>query len=111
MQYKVKTLSVGGRGNKIFYYGETVSDENFPGSNAKDLVKSGHLEPINKESVEIIETVSSVEEAEEVDLSNLNPEVKSYEEITVKELREITGNSDPKLRKADLYDMYVNQMN
>ncbi|MCE3278036.1 MAG: hypothetical protein K0S44_227 [Bacteroidetes bacterium] len=48
-EYKVKALSVGGLGNKIFSFGDFVTDENFPRGNAKLLVEQGFLEPVTKE--------------------------------------------------------------
>ena len=43
MQYKVIAASVGGRKNKIFSYGATVSDTDFPSGNAEILVQKGFL--------------------------------------------------------------------
>lgn len=46
-QYKVIALSVGGKGNKIFNSGDTVTELNFPEGNAAKLVEEGFLEPID----------------------------------------------------------------
>lgn len=45
-KYKVKTLYLGGLGNKIFKSGDTVTEKNFPEGNAAKLVKEGAIEPI-----------------------------------------------------------------
>lgn len=47
-RYKVKTLHIGGLGNKVFNHGDTVTERNFPKGNADLLVKSGHLEYIDE---------------------------------------------------------------
>lgn len=42
-RYKVKSLNVSGKNNKIHYYGEIVSDNNFLPGHALELEKDGHL--------------------------------------------------------------------
>lgn len=47
-QYRVKSLSVGGRGNKIFRTGDVVNENQFPEGVADKHVVSGHLELIGE---------------------------------------------------------------
>ncbi len=47
-KYKVKTLYLGGLGNKIFRSGDTVTEKNFPKGNAEKLAKSGAIELIEE---------------------------------------------------------------
>jgi hypothetical protein len=42
-KFKVKSLAVSGRGNKIFRTGDEVFEGQFPDGRAKQLVKQGHL--------------------------------------------------------------------
>lgn len=46
MRYRVISLNVSGRGNRIFYSGEEVNDLQFLPNAASDLARKGHLEPI-----------------------------------------------------------------
>lgn len=43
-RFKVKSLHVGGLGNKVFKSGDIVTERNFPSGNADKLAASGHLE-------------------------------------------------------------------
>lgn len=43
-RYKVKSLHIGGLGNKVFNRGDIVTERNFPAGNADKNVLSGHLE-------------------------------------------------------------------
>jgi len=45
-KYKVKALSIGGRGNRIFNHGEIVKQTDFQHGHAESLVASGHLMPL-----------------------------------------------------------------
>lgn len=46
-KYKVRSLSLGGRRNKIFQHGDTVSDLDFKYGVAIELVEKGFLEPLS----------------------------------------------------------------
>lgn len=46
MNYKVKSLSVGGLRKKAFESGDIVTDENFKPGRAKELVQQGFLVPV-----------------------------------------------------------------
>lgn len=48
-QYKVIALSVGGLRNKIYYSGDTVSDECWSPGRAQELVKQGFLKPLDEQ--------------------------------------------------------------
>lgn len=41
--YRVVSLAVSGRGNKIFRTGDTVTENNFPTGRLAELVKNGHV--------------------------------------------------------------------
>lgn len=43
-RFKVKSLHVGGLGNKVFKAGDIVTERNFPAGNVEKLVSGGHLE-------------------------------------------------------------------
>jgi hypothetical protein len=47
-KYRVKSLAVAGRYNKIHRTGDTVFETNFPEGHAEKLVVSGHLEAIGE---------------------------------------------------------------
>lgn len=47
-KYKVKSLYLGGLGNKIFKSGDEVTEKNFPQGNAEKLCKKGFLEKVNE---------------------------------------------------------------
>lgn len=49
MEYKVVSLSVGGRGNKIYNSGEIVTDANFIEGRAEELVAKGFLKRIENQ--------------------------------------------------------------
>jgi len=107
MQYQVDCLAVSGKGNRIY----TPEDGVIDGSkfeNVDELVKSGKLKRVGKNVV--IEKVDDEKPNQTKEVfkkaSDEETEKKSYEDITVKELREITGITDPKKRKADLYKVY-----
>jgi hypothetical protein len=104
MEYKVIALSVSGRRNKIFRAGDIVTDKNFPEGNATKLVEEGFIKPIG--NMPSVEFVIKPEEEFAKPIDKMQPEIRAYEDITVKELREITGISDPKKNKASLYEAY-----
>lgn len=43
MKYIVKSLYLGGLGNKVFKSGDEVTEANFPDGNAAKLVQQGYL--------------------------------------------------------------------
>lgn len=49
-KYKVKSLYLGGLGNKIFKSGDEVTEKNFPQGNAEKLCKKGFLEKVNEKT-------------------------------------------------------------
>jgi hypothetical protein len=46
-KYKVIALSVGGKGNKIYRAGDTVTDECWSEGRAKELAEQGFLEQVD----------------------------------------------------------------
>jgi hypothetical protein len=92
---KVVSYSVGGKGNKIYFSGAIVSENNF--ENVEELIKKGFLEPL-KAAPKIKEVV-----VEEVDVKT----PKAYADITVNELKEILVTFPEKAKKPELYDLYL----
>lgn len=114
-KYKVISLGVSGTGNRFFGHGEVKDESCF--SNVDELVKSEHLELVNDQEQEEQEKREVEHQDQDVPdeqspLDLLNDassasDKKDYGDITVKELREITGETSPKLKKQDLYEMYL----
>ncbi len=100
MEYRVSCLAVNGKGNRIY----RPRDGKIDGSKFIDpekLVELGKLSRVGGDEVPEENPVERIEQQEEVD-----SKLKSYDDITVKELRGLTGVSDPTKRKADLYEIY-----
>lgn len=67
-KYRVKALSVGGK-NKIFNYGDVVTENNFPDGNAEKLVEQGFLEVVGKTD----KTTAPInDKSTELDVDSLN---------------------------------------
>lgn len=120
--YKVKALSVGGLGNKIFYSGNEVTDKNFPPGNAEDLVKRGFLIEVPANVVTKVETKLIVtNESEEAGSDSLGKKftnakgedkvVRSVDDITKQELvKELTYAKkifDANSKKEVLFDQWM----
>jgi hypothetical protein len=95
---KVVSYSVGGKGNKIYFSGAIVSENNF--ENVEELIKKGFLEPLNA-APKVKEEV--VEEVEETDVKN----PLAFKDITIAELKEILVTFPEKAKKPELYDLYL----
>lgn len=54
MDYKVKSLFLGGLGNRIFKCGDIVNEANFPEGNVPELVKQGFLESTEEKKESVI---------------------------------------------------------
>lgn len=52
-KYRVKSLAVSGRNNKIYRVGDIVSAGKFPEGRAESLVKEGHLEYVVEEPAKV----------------------------------------------------------
>ncbi|HXP52184.1 MAG TPA: hypothetical protein VN922_19665 [Bacteroidia bacterium] len=89
--FKVIALSVGGRGNKIFESGQTISENHLPSNTADSLVKSKHIEEVDSINEDesnfvpsdpeiIIGTEKNEDEVGEVD-SEKNNVIKSEDEV------------------------------
>lgn len=113
-KYKVISLAVNGSGgNRIYKTGEVKDETCF--DDPEELVKSGHL--VRDDEAEAEKEIDAVDNSDTegddpMDLigdlgDDDKPEKKSYDDINVKELREITGEKNPKLKKKDLYEMYL----
>ncbi len=105
-KYKVKSLSVGGQGNKIYYSGDIVSENNFKAGRADELVAKGFLslesEETHKEHIEI-----SDEETKSLEGTPTTEEI-SKEEI-IKDLIDRSVVFDPKASKKSLYKLWLNK--
>jgi hypothetical protein len=62
MTYEVIALSVGGKGNKIFKFGETVTEAQFPNGNAAELVEKGFLKAVKEPASEPVKQPAKKEE-------------------------------------------------
>ena len=68
-KFKVKSLSVGGKNNKIYYSGDTVTADMFA-ADVDALVKNGYL-------VEIFEPVKAKEETPKTDTDKVKPTIQN----------------------------------
>ncbi|MBA7563355.1 hypothetical protein ES708_05010 [subsurface metagenome] len=95
-KYKVKTLGVQGL-NKVFQANEIVSDTNFPEGVAAELVKKGHLDPLDKSEVkrELAAVQRKLTEAQK----NLEEKTRIYNDA-LKEIRTLEIEKD-KEKKAE----------
>jgi len=134
--YKVIALSVGGRANKIFSAGDTVTEENFIPGRAEELVRQGFLKPIEETSEpvkeipsdEIETTVSEPSEDEtqqevpsildtiKENLSEGNKEEKEginskTRKEFIKELTELGIPFEPTASKKELYELWLSRGN
>lgn len=108
-EYKVKCLSLGGPGNKIYKKGNIVTQANFPKSKMEDLVKDGSLvevetPPEEKKSSGMLESISK-------GLFNDSEKTKSIDDFKPKELKNelrLAGVSfDVDSTKEQLYDLWL----
>lgn len=107
--YQVACIAVSGKGNKVFKYGEKVTEDQFPRGNAEALVKSGHLVNLS-ETVEapVVEEIN-VEDSQAPEMNHDEVEKLPYKEITANQMRELLGvDRDKKMSKKDLYEVYLN---
>lgn len=93
---KVISYSVGGKGNKVYYSGEIVSENCF--ENVSELITKGYLQPVDLEPKKVIEEVAATTEADKP---------KAFENINVKELKAILVDFPKNATKPVLYDLYV----
>jgi len=89
---KVISYSVGGKGNKVYYSGEIVSENCF--ENATELITKGYLQPVDLEPKKVAETTKA-------------DKPKAFEDINVKELKAILVDFPKNATKPILYDLYV----
>jgi len=113
MNYKVIALSVGGLGKMIFKSGDIVTDESFIPGRAVELVAQKFLEPIHPTEVNFHHGMNEVVKPtiEETTTANA-PEIekKSYDEISVKELRNWLNDNNIEFpstaNKETLFNLY-----
>lgn len=93
-QYKVIALSVGGRSNKIFSAGDTVSEDSFIPGRADELEKQGFLKSIGETDVQAMPLSSDEIETEIV--TTEEPEPQESEEVSsiLSRLKESLGELD-----------------
>lgn len=110
-QYKVKCLTLGGHGNKIFKKNDVVTSKNFPGSKMEDLVRNGSLVEV-EQSVENTSSILGLAQNSLGNNSNENPPVvKTIDEFKMKDLkRELTAAEiefPQDATKEDLYNLWL----
>lgn len=101
MEYRVISLSLGGRGNKVFKSGDIVFASQLVEENIPSLIEGGYIEPL----------VDKVEPKVEPD-DTVEPEVEKsekldYKDITAKELKVLLGLEDSTMTKKELYAEYL----
>lgn len=110
MRYKVIALSVGGLGNKVYRFGDEVTEGNFPKDRFAEILKGGFLEPIGgvKASEKVTETKTN-----EFKLDNVftKTEKKASEDITASEIKTYLDEKgveyNKRASKGDLYSLYL----
>lgn len=135
-RFLVIALSVGGRANKIFSAGDTVTEENFIPGRAEELVKQGFLKPIEETAEPVkeipldeIETTVSEPSSDEAKLEvqsildtikeNLSEGNKEENEGInsrtrkeyIKELTELGIPFEPTASKKELYELWLSRGN
>jgi polyhydroxyalkanoate synthesis regulator phasin len=97
MEYKVQSLTVNGKGNRIFRHGDVITQNNVEAS-VDDLVNNGYIVPMFDE-----------EEDEVLDDLVDSFEIPSIDELTKKDIIEMLEEKgvDFKVtdKKAVLYDL------
>lgn len=79
----VIALHVGGRGNKIFNYGDMVNENNFPEGNFQQCVERGFLLEITETEKRTEHVAELAEDLDEKSAENKH-EVESIEEESVR---------------------------
>lgn len=107
-EYRVKCLSVGGPGNKIYKNGDIVTQSNFPKSKMEDLVKDGFLTEVISTNVEI--KTSGLLDSIKTDLFDAD-NVKAIDGFKMKELKTELRSAgisfEQDATKEQLYDLYL----
>lgn len=107
MVYRVIALSVGGIGNKVFRYGDRVSEANFPKERFQEILKGGFLEAIEEEKK--IEDKMPLDKG--IDESFMTSEKAAYDEITTKEIKEYLDEKGVSYKsnasKQELHGIYL----
>lgn len=111
-QYKVKCLTLGGPGNRIYKKNTVVTQKEFPGSDMNTMVKNGFLVEVEP-SVENTSSILSLAQNSLNNNSEENPPVtKKIDEFKMKDLkRELTAaeiNFPQDATKEDLYNLWLN---
>lgn len=131
-QYKVIALSVGGRANKIFSAGDTVTEENFIPGRASELEEQGFLKSIGDDGKpapreipeEIVVEVTEANEDAETKTKRIIDGIKdslgdneedginsiSKREI-IKVLTDLGVPFEPGASKKQLYELYKGRAN
>jgi hypothetical protein len=108
-EYKVKGLTLGGPGNKIYKKGTVVTQKNFPDSKMEDLVKNGSLTEtevpdVDTKPTSILETITT-------DLFPDGESVKSIDGFSIKQLKRELSNAEVEVpqdaSKEQLYELWL----
>jgi hypothetical protein len=101
-KYIVISLTLGGLGNKIFKYGDVVSENNFPKGNAEKLVQQEFLK-------EVVEETADAPAAAEITVVVPPVTAPDYDSVTkadlMKTLTDKAIQFSPDAKKGELYDL------
>ena len=64
-KYVVKTLSLSGKGNKIYHDGDVIAENDIPGNNVRKLLDDGAIEALPTDSDELADEVETTDVADE----------------------------------------------
>lgn len=100
-QYKVVTIAVSGKGNKVYRSGDIVTANllNYP---AEEMVKGGYLKPLDDEEKEVEQTNKTPDaESSEgktvlivVEIDGVEKEVSSAKDLTKKQIIKLLTDLD-----------------
>lgn len=119
--YKVIALSVGGRANRIFTAGETVTDDDFIPGRANELVEKGFLSFEGETDTIVRERQDDVEvEVKQTETPVIVADIKNslgdgIDSITrkeiIKQLSELGVPFEQSASKKELFDIWLNRGN
>lgn len=96
---KVISLAVGGTGNRIYKFGDTVNEQNFPIGNFDRLIADGHIKEDGTEPEEVAALSTTDKVVPGIDDVSKTQMIK---DLTVAEI-----GFDEKAKKEVLYDLWL----